>query len=264
MSQPSSSSRDIAEVANAGVSPSPRSKPRRLKRVLFWVLGLALGLLLLVLAIVVFRNPLLKIVTEFSLSDEIGMPVQVDGLNLGFTDASLQITGLKIVNRPEFGGSPFVDIPEIYFRVSGDSSNRQFSFSEIRFHLAQINVVRNEAGEVNIDTLKKTRRGKKKHRKKAPEFELGRIEKLVVTVGSINFIDLGHPERNQQIKVNIDHEVIKGIRSETDLQARIVALAGRVALEQYFKQPKGSGLSRKSLTDFLREVTGQELEGRSP
>lgn len=232
-------------------------KKRRLRRVVMWVTGVLLFLMLLVVAAVVFRDSLVRVLAEYNLRDETGMPAEIGSLQIGLGTSSVRLTDLRIMNPPEFGGSVFIEIPEIFLKLSADQTTTdQIVFEEIRFHLATVNVVKNEQGKTNLDALKETQRIKKKRkkRKRDPGIAVGGVGKLTVSLGTLRFIDLGDPAKTTQIDLNVDHEVMTGIQSEADLNARLIALLTRVALEQYYRQGRSSrGQLRELLLQRLNK-----------
>src|SRR5882672_7471699 len=124
----------------------------RWKKILRWAIGVFAVLLLFVVAAVVFKNPLLKTVTRWNIKATTGLEASIGGLDLNIGGSRLRITSFRIYNDPAFGKSVLFDIPEIYLQVDSDSaSDGKLRFKEVRFNLAEVNVVRSTNGLTNLD-----------------------------------------------------------------------------------------------------------------
>jgi len=223
----------------------------RIKKVLRWlVAGLAL-LVVLIASAIIFKNPLLKTLTCWKIKANTGLEASIGGFDFDFAKSQLWIRNFRIHNSAAFGGSALVEIPEIFFAVdSSDAAKGKVRFKEIRFNLAEANVVQDTNGLNNIDALKKTVEGKSKQSTRngshADGFEFGGIDKLVITLGKINFVDLGQPENNTQIDLGLKDETMLDIKTDSDLQQRAAQLALRLTLQQAMsgaaRQSKGGAL----------------------
>src|SRR5258706_5155272 len=129
----------------------------RVKKILRWIIGVLAVLLLLVIAAVVFRNPLLKTVARWNIKATTGLNSSIGGLNLDLAGSRVQITRFRIYNAPSFGNSVLFDIPEIFLQLDPqEASQGKLRFKEVRFNMAEANVVRNAKGVTNLEALKKT------------------------------------------------------------------------------------------------------------
>jgi hypothetical protein len=228
-----------------------------MRRVLRWVIGIVAVLLLLVAAAILFRNPLLKTITCWNIKGNTGLETTMGGFNLDLGNSSLKITRLRIYNAAAFGGSIFVDIPEIFCEIdTRDTAQGKIRFKEVRFNLAEANIVQNTNGLTNLEALKK------EMEKKAPAsgrshtngFEFGGIDKLVVTLGKLNFTDLQDAANNAQVDFGIQGETVRDIiKTNADLENWATALVLRVALQQAISGARQQSKVR-SLENLLKRL----------
>src|SRR6267143_1091944 len=117
-------------------SPARRYRPHlmgsKARKILRWLLGILGLLLLLIVAAIVFKNPLLKTVTCWNIRRNTGLLTKIGAVDLDLAGSRLRITGFRIYNAPPFGSSVLVDIPEIYFALDAQNAARgKLHFKEV-------------------------------------------------------------------------------------------------------------------------------------
>jgi hypothetical protein len=164
----------------------------------------------------------------------------------------ITIKDFKIHNPPDFGGTPFLNIPEIHVEYDRDAlRNGQIHVTLMRFNLGELDIVKNEAGQTNLFSLGVTlpAKGAKAGGKEMEELkqrtglEFAGIDVLNVSVGEARFIDLKNPNNNREQKIGIDNLVIKNVKSPTDLAGLAVLVALRGG--DFFTEVLGTGLDLK-------------------
>lgn len=119
-----------------------------LKKLLFLIIFL---LVILVLA----RNYVVKIGAEQFVKKQTGLPLKMEGINIGLVDTKVDIDDLKLYNPPNFEEKLMVNIPDVYVDYNlPEIIKGNVHLNEIRFHLNEVIIVKNKAGQTNIDTLK--------------------------------------------------------------------------------------------------------------
>jgi hypothetical protein len=124
---------------------------------------LAVGLLLIAVALAVAAVLLLDTVAQqvvqSRLRSETGMDVKIGRMQIGLSTPTIAIEDLKIYNTPEFGGSLFLNIPEIYADYDPEAIRaRKLHLNLVRINLAEINIVQDKNGRLNIQSLKEKTR----------------------------------------------------------------------------------------------------------
>jgi len=64
--------------------------------------------------------------------------------------------------------------------------------------------------------------------------QFGGVDKLIVTLGKVNFTDLANPANNTPIDLGVKEEVAKDLKSEEELQNWATALLLRLTIQQSF------------------------------
>ena len=198
-----------------------------MKRILKWFFGL--GLLLVVLAVVLLLSldTILRVTAEHRIRAQTGMDVEIGKFHLGLLEPVVTIKDLKIHNPPAFGGTPFLNIPEIHVEYDRDALlKNKIHLTLLRFNLGELDIVRNEAGQTNLFAFglalpKKGAPGgggaQLKAFKQRTGLDFQGIDALNVSVGTARFIDLKNPANNREQKIGIDDFVIRNVKSGNDL-----------------------------------------------
>jgi len=259
-----------------------------MKRALRWIVGVVAGLLLLCIALFLFRDVLLREFIEHRVQRETGVDASIGSLHLDLFAPSVRVTDFTLHNPPGFGERPMLHIPELYIHVdrdmgrdgaggpgtattnagtNGDSglhasgskatlerrAPRALRLSKATLNIAEFNIIRSADGRTNIFALEKRLRSKMKKpgsdSDKDSDIEFRGIGELKISLGTVRYIDLQKPEKNQEFRIGIQDEVVTSIKNEKDLETWATALLLRIAIQQALEK---SQEKRGNLLDFLR------------
>ena len=92
-----------------------------MKKALRWCIYIFLVLIVLVVIGIFSINPIAKYTAEKRLKAETGMDAEIGKFELGIRAKTVRITDLKLTNPPEFGGSTFVLIPELFIELNAEA-----------------------------------------------------------------------------------------------------------------------------------------------
>ncbi len=161
-------------------------------------LQLSVFLFVLIVGCFIFRNSILKAAMEGVVSGLTGFKTRADELRYDFPSILL-IRGLKIQNPKEFQEPVFADIPEIFISLDlGEFlQGKKIHLREMRLHIEEIHLEKNNAGESNIERLttvgtKGAARGQgrgtetRKGKAAASPFQLDRLE---LTLRKVSYED---------------------------------------------------------------------------
>ena len=202
-----------------------------------WFFGLLLLLVVLAVVLLLSLDTILRVVAENRIRGQTGMDAEIGKFHLGLLEPVVTIENLRIYNPPAFGGTPFLNIPEIHVEYDRDALvKNQIHLTLMRFNLGELDIVRNEAGQTNLFSLGVTLPAKNraggnaglKEFKQRTGLDFKGIDALNVSVGTARFIDLKDPSHNREQKIGIDNLVMKNVKTPADLAglAVLVALRG--------------------------------------
>jgi uncharacterized protein involved in outer membrane biogenesis len=191
-------------------------------RLLKWALRLVILVVISVVLLLVFKDTILRMVAEHQIRAETGMDVKIGHLSSGLFSPIVTIENLKLYNTPEFGGTEFLIIPELHIELDADAlAAQKIKVKLMRFNLAELDVVKNQAGQTNIVTML----GKMPKGRLAPhgihiggkKFEFESIEVLNLSLGRMRFIDLKDRNKDRDVAINEDNQVFNNVKTEGDV-----------------------------------------------
>jgi hypothetical protein len=188
-----------------------------------WIFRLAILIVVLVVLLIAFKDSIWTALAEHRIRSETGLEARIGKLSTGILSPVVTIEDLKLYNTAEFGGTLFLEVPELHIEVDSLAfAQRKLKMKLVRFNLATINIVRNEAGLTNILVLveseKKQREKKKKDsvQRLLGDLEFDGIDVLNLSLGKATFTDLGNPKNNTEIAVNMENQLFRNVKSEGD------------------------------------------------
>jgi len=201
-----------------------------------WLFRLFLLAVVSIVILLLSLNSILRVWVEHRIRAQTGMDAEIGRFSVGLAGPTMTIQNLKLYNPPGFGGTPFLDIPEIHAEYDRAALARhEIHLTLLRFNLGELDIVKNEAGRTNIFSLGATWPSKKSGGgngaadfKKQTGFEFKSIDALNVSVGTMKFIDLKDQRLNRTQKIGLENCVLKDVKSQADLAglAVLVALRG--------------------------------------
>jgi len=209
-----------------------------MKTILKWFFGLVLLLIVLAVVFLLSLDTILRVTAENRIRAQTGMDAEIGKFHFGLLEPVVTIQNLRLYNPPAFGGTPFLNIPEIHVEYDRDALlKNKIHLTLLRFNLGELDIVRNEVGQTNLFALgvalpKKSAPGNTtaglKEFKHRTGLDFQGIDALNVSVGTARFIDLKDPRNNREQKIGIDNLVMKNVKSPADLAglAVLVALRG--------------------------------------
>ena len=234
-----------------------------MKRIFKWLLGLFLAAVLLVvvgvIVILLSYNSILRVAMERQIRAQTGMDADIGSLKIGLISPTVEIQNLKIHNSRDFGGTPFLDIPEIHVEYDRAALARhEIHLTLLRFNLGELDIVKNQAGQTNIflpgiklpvqksgdggnpltntntvppgikSPVQKSGGGGNPlaNFKKQSGYDFTGIDMLNASIGKVKYIDLNNQQNNREQTIGIDNLVIPNVKSPADL----MGLAADIAL----------------------------------
>src|ERR1051325_7835456 len=125
-----------------------------MKSLFKWTLRLAVLIVAAAIAVVVFRNAILRGAVEEEIRAQTGMDARIGRISSSLFAPVETLQDVKIYNTAEFGGRPFLEIPELDVQLdAGALKQKKLRVTLMRCRIAELDIVRNEAGHTNIVNL---------------------------------------------------------------------------------------------------------------
>jgi uncharacterized protein involved in outer membrane biogenesis len=193
-----------------------------------WALRLVILLVTLVILFFVFKDSVLRRIVEHQIRDQTGMEARIGKFTSGTFSPVVTIENLKLYNTAEFGGTLFLDVPELHLELDPLAfAQGKVRVSLLRLNLAELDVVKNELGQTNITTFigKAPKKEKQLHlRIRGRDFEFDSIEVLNLSLGKARFLDLASPQKNHDVVVNMQNQIFKNVKEEGDLYGILIMI----------------------------------------
>jgi hypothetical protein len=207
------------------------------KRILKWLLALFLVGVVGVVIVLLSLDSMARWAVQKQIETQTGIKTRIGHFHIGLLDSSVTMTDLKLYNPPAFGGTLFLEIPEIHAEIDQTAikQKHELHLALLRFNLGELDIVKNADGQTNIFALGMNLPSKdelaKDHDmseiKKRTGFDFTGIDKLSVSVGTAKYIDLGDAKNNHEQNIGLDDIVIPNVKSPADLTGLIVLIALR-------------------------------------
>lgn len=229
-----------------------------MKTLFRWLIRLFVTLLILfiVLAVVgvLLKDVIAKSVAERNLRDTTGMDAKISRMEVGLATPTVHLEGLKLYNTADFGGGTFLELPELRMEYVPDAvRDGKLRFKTVRLHLSEVHVVKNKAGQTNIEMLQKETKKKssgQKDKTDKPAVDFGGIDTLYLTIGRIRMTDEKDPRNNDVIEIGLKDEVGRNLKTEAEIAQWFQVVMLKRAFAAAITEPQSS--RREQLQKLLR------------
>ena len=228
--------------------------------------------LVLLIALFFGKNVVIKTSVTAGVRTMTGLKLSIRGMDFGIFKTLIGINELQLYNPSGFVDKLMIDCPEIYVDYDlGAFMKGRTHLEEVRLNLKEFIVVKNEAGELNLDSLKVVKAEEeeevdkdKKEKSKTRELQ---IDVLKLRIDKVVYKDYskGTPPKAKEYNVNID-ERFENITDPKTFGRLIIVKAlknttiARLANFDIEKLQRGiSGTVRKTAEKAL-ETPGRAIE----
>lgn len=119
------------------------------------MLMIAAAVVISLLVISVLKDIVIEVAVERGVELVAGLKLRIDRLHVGVLQPVVSIKGLTIYNPSQFKDKVMVKMPEIYVNYDlGAILHKDIHMRKIKIHLNEFVVVKNEKGELNLNSLK--------------------------------------------------------------------------------------------------------------
>ena len=227
--------------------------------VIILILAVVLGALSLV------KNVIANAAVSTAVKAITGLTLQMRHLSVGIVRTSVGVSGMRLFNPSGFPERVMVDMPELYVDYDLPAFFKgKVHLEKVRVYLKELAIVKNEKGELNLDSLKVVQAGnekkepsQKKEKGKMPEM---RIDLLELKIDKVVYKDYsgGTPPQVTEFNVNIN-EKYQNISNPYALGSIILSRAlfnTTIASLTNFDVKALEGQLKGALTKYTGDVTG--------
>ncbi len=204
-----------------------------------WAFRFLILAIVLVVALLLLKDQILKSVAENQIRKATGMDVKIGSLQMGLTRPVFNLENFVLYNTAEFGGGAFLDIPDLHLEFYPDAMRKsELRFKLVRVNIRELNIVESKDGRTNIlnvaAALETAGGGKSTNH---ADFNFKGIDTLNLTVGKVRSINLRIPARSQEMNLALQNEIVQNVRSWDDMAGILLKVLVRAGFAIYFDQP---------------------------
>jgi AsmA family len=203
-----------------------------------WAFRLLILLIVLVVAAVLLMDTIAREIIKYEIHERTGLEAKIGKLNIGLFNPTITAENVILYNSAEFGGSPFIEMPELYIEYDRAAlRSNQLHCKLIRINLARFDVVEDKAGQLNLDAMSK-------HKSKSGGLSISTkkttngwqflgIDTLNYTlVGQAHFSSFKLPGKNSLLNVDMREKILNQVKAWSDLDGiyTVILLRNNVPL----------------------------------
>ena len=191
-------------------------------RLIKWLFILLFVAIALIVGLLLSKDAIAKAAAEQQIRAQTGMDVKIGRFSVGLLSPVVTIENFKLYNTPEFGGTPFLDIPELHLEYDRAAfARRQLRITLLRLNVAELTLVRNDNGRTNIASFAAA---PPRAAKTTNSVEFMGVEVMNLSVGRGHYIDLRNPSRNREFNANLQNQVFRNVKTTGDLYGVLILL----------------------------------------
>lgn len=191
-------------------------------RLIKWLFILLFVAVALIVGLLLSKDAIAKAAAEQQIRAQTGMDVKIGRFSIGLLSPVVTIENFKLYNTPEFGGTPFLDIPELHLEYDRVAfARRQLRITLLRLNLAELTLVRNDRGKTNIASFAAA---PPRAAKTTNMVQFVGVDVMNLSVGKAHFIDLNNPGKNREFKANLQNQVFRNVKTTGDLYGVLILL----------------------------------------
>jgi uncharacterized protein involved in outer membrane biogenesis len=202
-----------------------------MRRLIRLALYLFFVLVVLAVAAVLLLNTIVKQVVQSRMRARTGMDARIGQVDVGLLSPTITIENFKLYNTADFGGSVFIDMPELHLEYDPLAvRSGKLHFKLVRLDLAEIALVQDKKGRLNVRDLENRSRAASGGKKSsADELKFTGIDTLNLSLGKFRLSNLASG-REEEIQLGIKNQISHNVKSEADLAGLSLFLATRAAM----------------------------------
>lgn len=213
-----------------------------IKFVFRWAFRLVLLAVVLVIGLLLLKDKIARNMVEERIRADTGFEAKLGKLEFSLFSPRVTVENLVIHNPAEFGGSVFLNAPDVHFEYDRSKlALGKVHLKLLRLHLVELHIVEGLNGRTNlIDVLQKV----------APEllpgggtkgagYSFGGIDTLNLSLDEVRYSNLRLPQRNQVVKLGLKNDLSYNVKSEQDVAGVLFKVLFRAGITIYADAMRG-------------------------
>ena len=219
-----------------------------IRRLIRWGLYLFIVVVVLLVAAVLLLNTLARQLLESRLRARTGLDPRIGAVDIGLLSPTITIQNVKIYNNADFGGSLFLDLPELHVEYDPAAlRSGKLHFRLVRLDLAELSLVEDKKGRMNTQHLDKKSKDARSAQRQSPNAGLTftGIDTLNLTLGRFHTLNMA-TGRAEDIDFGIKDQITHNVKTFADVPTLNFLLGTRS--NNATNDPLGLGAILQSVT----------------
>ena len=208
-----------------------------IKFVFRWAFRFLILAIVLVVALILLKDQILKNIAESQIRKATGMDVKIGALQVSLTRPVCSVENFVLYNTAEFGGGTFLDVPDLYLEFSPDKAKHELRFKLVRMNVRELNIVESQQGHTNITSVAGALESVRPSQGGSSAATFKGIDTLNLTVGKVRYINMRIPKRNQEVNVGLQNQVVQNVRTWDDVAVILLRVFLKAGITIYLDQP---------------------------
>jgi uncharacterized protein involved in outer membrane biogenesis len=197
-----------------------------MKMLFRWAFRLLILLVVLLVAAVLLLNTIAREILEYQISNRTGLEAKIGSVDIGLLNPRATVAGLVIYNSPDFGGAPLLDLPEFHVEYDrGALWSGKLHLRLLRLNLAQLNVVEDKNGRLNLQALEKQMNSTGgpvvSSKPSSGGYQFAGIDTLNLTMRGATFQSFKNPAANETLNPDLRNQIFSKVNSPAAFDALV-------------------------------------------
>jgi hypothetical protein len=208
-----------------------------IKFIFRWAFRLLILAIVLVVALVLLKDEIIRNIAEKQIRKSTGMDVKIGALHVSLTQPVFNLENFVLYNTAEFGGGTFIDVPDLHLEYYPDAGKREIRLKLARLNIRELNIVESVQGHTNITSIAGALERMQVERTNSNQRVFKGIDTLNLSVGKVHYINMRIPKRNQEINLALHNEIVQNVRTWEDMGGLLFKILLRAGFAIYLDQP---------------------------
>ncbi len=209
-----------------------------IKFIFRWAFRFLILAIVLVVALLLLKDQILKSVAESQIRKSTGMDVKIGSLSMSLTRPVFDLENFVLYNTAEFGGGAFLDVPDLHLEFYPNATKKELRFKLVRMNVRELNIIESRDGRTNITSITGALDRLQTGKTNSGDFNFKGIDTLNLTVGKMRYVSLRDPRKNQEINLALQNEIVQNVRSWNDMAGILFKVIIRAGVTIIMDQPR--------------------------